>query len=143
MIVMLDVLLLRRPLISTRAATLFPYSSLFRAVFNCASHFLRGFAALMVFSAHLLGGSAEHVSQDHSAYVQFVLRPWQFGVSGVYLFFTISGFVILPSVLRYSTGQFALRRFLRLYPLFLTLTLGSAGRRVGKECVSTCRTRGV
>src|SRR3546814_5667917 len=27
------------------------------------------------------------------------------------------------SVLRYSTGQFALRRFLRLYPLFLTLTL--------------------
>src|SRR3546814_2636247 len=52
-----------------------------------------------------------------------VLRPWQFGVYGVYLFFTISGFVILPSVLRYSTGQFALRRFLRLYPLFLTLTL--------------------
>src|SRR3546814_12014022 len=34
-----------------------------------------------------------------------------------------SELVILPSVLRYSTGQFALRRFLRLYPLFLTLTL--------------------
>src|SRR3546814_380620 len=93
------------------------------AGFNCAAHGLRGIAALMVFSAHLLGGSAEHVYQDHSAYVQFVLRPWQFGVYGVYLFFTISGFVILPSVLRYSTGQFALRRFLRLYPLFLTLTL--------------------
>src|SRR3546814_5038332 len=87
------------------------------AGFNCAAHGLRGIAALMVFSAHLLGGSAEHVYQDHSAYVQFVLRPWQFGVYGVYLFFTISGFVILPSVLRYSTGQFALRRFLRLYPL--------------------------
>src|SRR3546814_6945714 len=34
-----------------------------------------------------------------------------------------SELVILPSVLRYSTGQFALRRFLRLYPLFLTLPL--------------------
>src|SRR3546814_16194799 len=100
------------------------------AGFNCAAHGLRGIAALMVFSAHLLGGSAEHVYQDHSAYVQFVLRPWQFGVYGVYLFFTISGFVILPSVLRYSKGQLALRRF------------RSAECRVGKEVVCTCKSRG-
>src|SRR5690606_4351233 len=39
------------------------------------------------------------------------------------LFFVISGFVIWPSVVRYSPGQFALRRFMRLYPLFLALTL--------------------
>src|SRR3546814_683037 len=84
------------------------------AGFNCAAHGLRGIAALMVFSAHLLGGSAEHVYQDHSAYVQFVLRPWPFGVYGVHLFFIISGFVILPPVLRYSPGHFALPRFRRL-----------------------------
>ncbi|MCF8709887.1 acyltransferase [Rhizorhapis sp. SPR117] len=78
---------------------------------------------MMVFCAHLLGGTAEHIYQNHSDYVAFVVRPWQFGVYGVELFFTISGFVILPSILRYSAGQFALRRLLRLYPLFFALTL--------------------
>lgn len=41
----------------------------------------------------------------------------------VCLFFVISGFVILPSAIRYSPAQFAARRFLRLYPLFFALSL--------------------
>ncbi|MBK5264449.1 MAG: acyltransferase [Alphaproteobacteria bacterium] len=94
-----------------------------RGGFNGAAHGLRGIAAMMVFCAHLLGGTAEHIYQGHAHYVAFVVRPWQFGVYGVELFFTISGFVILPSILRYSAGQFALRRLLRLYPLFFVLTL--------------------
>lgn len=77
----------------------------------------------MVFWAHLLGGTAEHIYAHDALYVCLVQAPWRFGTWGVELFFTISGFVILPSIRRYSLGQFALRRFLRLYPLFLVLSL--------------------
>src|SRR3546814_20034241 len=50
------------------------------AGFNCAAQGLRGIAAILVFSAHLLGGSAEHVYQYTYSYCQFVPRPWQVGV---------------------------------------------------------------
>ncbi len=91
--------------------------------FNTAAHGLRGVAALMVFAGHLLGGSAKHIYNDDPAYVQAVEGPWHLGTAGVVLFFVISGFVILPSVLRYSPGDFALRRFMRIYPLFFVLSL--------------------
>ena len=69
--------------------------------FNSSAHGLRGIASMMVFFAHLLGGTAEHIYSGRADYVAFVERPWNFGVYGVELFFVISGFVILPSVMRY------------------------------------------
>lgn len=91
--------------------------------FNAATHGLRGIASLMVFFAHLLGGTAEHIYADNTYYVELVRGPWNVGVWGVELFFTISGFVILPSIQRYSLKDFAERRFLRLYPLFFALSV--------------------
>lgn len=94
-----------------------------RGRFNEATHGLRGLASLAVFWAHLLGGTAEHIYDDNDFYVSLIFAPWSIGVWGVELFFAISGFVILPSVARYSLGQFALRRFLRIYPLFFVFSV--------------------
>lgn len=93
------------------------------AEFNAAAHGLRGVASLMVFCAHILGGTAEHIYPDNLEYTTLIYRPWQFGRWGVELFFVISGFVILPSVMRYAPKQFALRRFFRIYPLFFVFSL--------------------
>lgn len=91
--------------------------------FNVAAHGLRGVASMMVFFAHILGGTAEHVYYRNTYYVDLIQAPWKFGTWGVELFFVISGFVILPSVLRYTPREFAWRRFLRIYPLFFVLSL--------------------
>lgn len=91
--------------------------------FNIAAHGLRGIASLMVFFAHLLGGTAEHVYASNAAYVDGITPFWNFGTFGVCLFFVISGFVILPSAMRYSPTEFAARRFMRLYPLFFAFSV--------------------
>jgi len=93
------------------------------ADFNSAAHGLRGIASLMVFWAHLLSGMAEHIYTDDKAFFAATRAPWHFGTYGVELFFVLSGFVILPSVRRYTVKEFAIRRFLRLYPLFFVLSL--------------------
>ncbi|WP_061935006.1 acyltransferase [Aureimonas sp. AU22] len=91
--------------------------------FNAATHGLRGIASLMVLFAHMTGGMAEHVYASNTAYVEGIVPYWNFGTFGVDLFFVISGFVILPSALRYTWREFAARRFMRLYPLFFALSL--------------------
>lgn len=91
--------------------------------FNAATHGLRGIASLMVFWAHLLGGTAEHIYSHNAHYIDLIGGPWNVGIWGVELFFTISGFVILPSIMRYSLKDFGERRFFRLYPLFFVLSI--------------------
>lgn len=98
-------------------------TSLTGAGFNAGVHGLRGVAALAVVVAHVLGGLAKHVYTDDTGYPAAVEHAWNFGVFFVYIFFAISGFVILPTVLAYRPGDFALRRFIRIYPLFLAGTL--------------------
>ncbi|MGO4167983.1 acyltransferase family protein [Novosphingobium sp. YAF33] len=93
------------------------------AGFNPTVHGLRGVAAMMVFLAHVLGGLGENIYPHDAAYLAVTEAPWNFGRWGVWLFFVISGYVILPSVMRYSAREFALRRFFRLYPLFLAFSL--------------------
>jgi peptidoglycan/LPS O-acetylase OafA/YrhL len=91
--------------------------------FNVAAHALRGIASMMVFVAHILGGTAEHIYEKFPNYVALIQAPWFLGRWAVGLFFVISGFVILPSVLRYTPREFAWRRFMRLYPLFFFCSL--------------------
>ena len=93
-----------------------------RRSFNVGTHGLRGVASVMVFAAHLLGGTAEHIYASNTAYVNAIRPFWNFGTFGVDLFFLISGFVILPSAMRYSSVAFAARRFWRLYPLFFAFS---------------------
>ena len=100
-----------------------PTSQRQSAEFNAAAHGLRGIASLMVFWAHLLSGTAEHIYPQDAAYFAATRAPWHFGTYGVELFFVISGFVILPSVRRYIVREFAIRRLLRLYPLFFVLSV--------------------
>lgn len=90
---------------------------------NAGIHGLRGVAAAMVLFAHIVGGTAEHIYADHDAYLAVSEPLWNFGTFFVYLFFAISGFVILPSAFRYTPRDFATRRLLRIYPLFLVFTL--------------------
>ncbi|KQY14926.1 hypothetical protein ASE23_25845 [Rhizobium sp. Root73] len=91
--------------------------------FNVAAHGLRGLASIMVLGAHILGGTARHIYPANESYVHAIEAPWFLGVFGVKLFFVISGYVILPSALRYSIHEFAQRRFLRIYPLFFVASV--------------------
>ena len=84
---------------------------------------MRGIASLMVFFAHLLGGVGKHVYSDNAQYLDYIQRTWNFGIYGVELFFVISGFVIVPSVLKYAPKDFAARRFVRIYPLFFVMSV--------------------
>lgn len=70
-----------------------------------------------------MGGTARHIYPDRPDYVRLIEHPWYFCTFGVEIFFVISGFVILPSALRYAPGEFALRRAVRIYPLFFVLSL--------------------
>lgn len=93
------------------------------AEFNVAAHGLRGVASVLVLAAHIAGGTARHIYAGNANYVSLVEHPWYLGTFGVEIFFVISGFVILPSVMKYSLGEFALRRFVRIYPLFFIFSL--------------------
>lgn len=106
-----------------RAQTAGQTGTLAKEHLNVAAHGLRGLASLMVVGAHIMGGTARHVYQHDPSYVAAVQRPWYLGTFGVELFFVISGFVILPSALKYRPAEFALRRFLRIYPIFFVFSL--------------------
>jgi peptidoglycan/LPS O-acetylase OafA/YrhL len=78
---------------------------------------------MLVFLAHLVGGSALPAYAHEPAVFAAILPWWNFSTNAVYFFFIISGFVILPSAMKYQPREFAFRRFLRIYPLFFVLTL--------------------
>lgn len=90
---------------------------------NRGVHGLRGLAALMVVFAHILGGTADHVYFADASYVAAITPFWNLGVFFVYVFFAISGYVIVPSIITHAPGDFALRRFVRIYPLFFAMSV--------------------
>ncbi|NRA12355.1 MAG: acyltransferase [Crocinitomicaceae bacterium] len=76
---------------------------------------LRGIAALLVVMFHYT--MLHESSQD----------GWVLGVTGVDLFFIISGFVIFMSIERIKTPQdFLRRRFFRLFPVYWTIVTFTA-----------------
>src|SRR3546814_13480038 len=73
--------------------------------------------------------------------------------SGLLIFFAISGYVITLSAEGRTAFDFAVGRVARLWPTFVLCAsvtaivlynwpVRSEERRVGKECVSMCRSRG-
>jgi peptidoglycan/LPS O-acetylase OafA/YrhL len=83
--------------------------------FNASLNGYRGFCALLVFGFHL--GSAGVVTLPHgSPAADGVAALWISLAYGVEMFFMISGFVILGSLLRHATlGGFLQDRFVRIY----------------------------
>ncbi len=84
---------------------------------------LRGIAAAIVVLYHYTQRYGEFAASLPEQYPiagePFFKVPW--GHFGVQLFFMISGFVILMTVMKVkSVGEFALLRFVRLYPAFWT-----------------------
>lgn len=76
---------------------------------------LRGLAALSVVAYHYLSRYDELYAEGDRGR----LPGWPYGYYGVHLFFIISGFVIFMTVDRSKRiRDFALSRFLRLYPLY-------------------------
>jgi peptidoglycan/LPS O-acetylase OafA/YrhL len=91
--------------------------------FNKPLHGLRGVASLMVFIAHITFGYREHFYGGNAGLEVFARYFANLGTFGVELFFVISGFVIVPSCLKYGPAEFFGRRFWRLYPLFALFTI--------------------
>ena len=94
----------------------------------------RGIAALAVVLYHV----ARHINKTYDLNQKYT--AFQFGHSGVDLFFAISGFII-TYVHYYDIGnsaeikQYAFKRFIRIMPnywiaLFLTVTMAVAGGHI-------------
>ena len=97
------------------------------------AHQLRAIAALSVVINHYWGiffspvvraviGTPASFVPLKPAYTAHVLSParggFLYGAFGVAVFFLISGFVIPISLRNISTGQFLVRRFFRIYPVY-------------------------
>ena len=94
---------------------------------------LRGIAALFVFAAHIKGAESEYSA------VSTLLPQWMYmGVTGVDLFFLISGFVMvhvsdgLAAGTRFS-AQFLYNRAARIYPLYWLVTISLIVLYAGKK----------
>src|SRR3546814_12797234 len=108
----------------------------------------RGLAAMAVLAFHL----SIMVTEPRFNLPPIFADYTSHGRLGVDFFFVLSGF-IMPFAYAKDIGNpdraggYALKRFIRLYPLYWLLTvailLGSRSeeRRVGTEGVSTCRSR--
>jgi peptidoglycan/LPS O-acetylase OafA/YrhL/glycosyltransferase involved in cell wall biosynthesis len=87
--------------------------------FNASLNGYRGFCALLVFGFHL--GSAGVVARPHGSWLENgVAELWTSLAYGVEMFFMISGFVILGSLLRHATLRgFLEDRFVRIYSAWI------------------------
>lgn len=85
---------------------------------NITIHGLRGFSALLVVIDHIY-----YMSIDGGFFKS--LGGSNLGGLGVHLFFIISGFLIIQSLLKHSeVNNFLWNRIIRIYPVFLFLHLG-------------------
>ncbi|NRA39911.1 MAG: acyltransferase [Planctomycetes bacterium] len=89
--------------------------------FITSFHGLRGIASLMVLIAHITGGFHLHTGQLYSNATQELIT--NLGTFGVEIFFMLSGFVIFNASRNTNLKDFFKRRFWRIYPLFIALTL--------------------
>src|SRR3546814_11642838 len=125
----------RRPPRSTLTDTLFPYTTLFRSCTpDAETPELIGAFSLLGFEAHPIGDGPTEVdggASDSRALLRAV---------------AVSGFammnIMLLSVSVWSGASGATRDLFHWLSAAIALpTVRSEERRVGKECVSTCRSR--
>ncbi len=79
---------------------------------------LRFVAALLVVAFHYMAASRSLWGVQPTRIFPSVAPVTTLGLLGVELFFLISGFVILMSVLGRTAGEFAASRFVRLFPAY-------------------------
>lgn len=96
---------------------------------------LRGVAALMVLAAHIKGAELDYGREG--ALLPYALYM---GVTGVDLFFLISGFVMAHVALGgerspRAAGRFLFNRAARIYPVYWAVTLGLLVLFVGKKAL--------
>src|SRR3546814_17726989 len=132
--------MIRRPPRSTRTDTLFPYTTLFRSFLEAVNNNRCGLFLFFKYTDKFVpidqrmrcGMVAKHRQPTHHGNIQFR----RVGNVKCYKFVTVY------SLLKYPRNglHFALKQpFRQLFPLLLMDR--SEERRVGKECVSTCRSR--
>jgi exopolysaccharide production protein ExoZ len=95
--------------------------------------FLRFIAALLVVLSHANYVAGVYWSNSNSPTVSYL---FDFGHSGVHIFFVISGFVMVYSTFSstpaMSPRDFLLRRFLRIYPIYWLYALGYLVWKIGE-----------
>lgn len=91
---------------------------------------LRGVAALLVVYGHLVANFLDSIGRGwppKDLVDRFIEHPLHgelnLGWPGVALFFFISGFVVTHAAGAESTAEFAVKRFLRIYPPLILVTL--------------------
>jgi peptidoglycan/LPS O-acetylase OafA/YrhL len=101
---------------------------------NRSLHGLRGFAVLMVFFFHVqraaITGGFDYPFDENGG----LFRTLELGRLGVDLFFMISGYLIVSSLIRHrNVGEFLVARGKRIYPAFLVphLLIFTVGPMIG------------
>src|SRR3546814_13080841 len=119
--------MIRRPPRSTRPDTLFPYTTLFRSVRDFMLHHVR--------------------ENDLRLFLDLTETPEVAGPAATPLRALIPAFMISALRRAFEIGFLLSLPFLIIAMvvasilLSMCMMLGSAARRVGKQCVSTCRSR--
>src|SRR3546814_15338919 len=116
--------MIRRPPRSTRTDTLFPYTTLFRSEWQ--------------FGVGALGRLFHEVALTFGF---FAITQIQFDLNSVAALLTIVGYSLNDTIVVYDRIRENLKKYRRMEIVPLLNLSRSEERRVGKECVSTCRSR--
>src|SRR3546814_11362860 len=122
--------MLRRPPRSTRTDTLFPYTTLFRSTFELATTLVRP------------GGHVANVGVHGQPAALHLEELWSKDVTittGLVDTFSTPTLLKLVTSRQMDAGRFVTHHF--TMDQFMEAYDRSEERRVGKECVSTCRSR--
>src|SRR3546814_16994451 len=115
--------MIRRPPRSTRTDTLFPYTTLFRSRM-----------ATSVSTAGGAGMGKTWLGHPRGLFLLFFVEMWErfsfYGMRALLIFYLTQHFLFSDRDASYAYGAYMSLIYIR-----------SEERRVGKECVSTCRSR--
>jgi peptidoglycan/LPS O-acetylase OafA/YrhL len=95
---------------------------------NFSLDLLRILAVLSVLGVHQFWPFIEFINENLNKFnlvpVTYIINSYFWsGLSGVCIFFFVSGWAITVASLKESPKSFAVRRFFRIYPLYISLTI--------------------
>src|SRR3546814_14803664 len=120
----------RRPPRSTRTDTLFPYTTLFRSARHIDPEYWIGFAGLSPLAWLWMGSAVAAAIGRRLAGDANRTADGTLGIEAIVMIRRLFAFVLLCWLLGFAW-----------FSLLLPQPFRSEERRVGKECVSTCRSR--